>query len=202
MKIVHVETILNSGSYSKSKHWRSTRASLHKAVKKCGWPAGSQKFTIYPQSGKKRGEGNGVKPIRTEFIEELKRCGWTIEGHAKNAIGQALGDFDAVLGGPEGPVVAEWETGNISSSHRSMNKLTMLVSDGIIAAGTLIVPSRKLYEFLTDRIGNYQELEPYLKLWKSVPCKKGILEIVVIEHDAVSWDVPRIPKGTDGRARG
>ncbi len=132
----------------------------------------------------------------------MRRRGWSIEGQAKNALGQALREFDAVLMGPEGPVVAEWETGNISSSHRSMNKLTMLVADGIIAAGTLIVPSRRLYLYLTDRIGNYKELEPYLKLWKSVPCKKGILEVVVIEQDAESLDVPRIPKGTDGRAKG
>jgi len=202
VKIVHIETILDQGSYSKSRHWRSTRSSLHKAVKKCEWPPGSGSFTIYPQSGRKRGEGNGVKPIRKEFINELQRRGWMIEGRAKNQLGQALGDFDAVLLGPEGPVVAEWETGNISSSHRSMNKLTMLVADRIIAAGTLIVPSRKLYVYLTDRIGNYKELEPYLKLWKSVPCKKGVLEVVVIEHDAESVDVPRIPKGTDGRAKG
>ena len=65
---------------------------------------------------------------------------------------------------------------------------------------TLIVPSRALYSYLTDRVGNIQELEPYLKLWKSIPCKNGILEIVVIEHDATSQEVPRIPKGTDGRA--
>ena len=30
--------------------------------------------------------------------------------------------------------------------------------------------------------------------------KSGVLEIVVIEHDAESFDVPRIPKGTDGRS--
>lgn len=202
MKIVHVETIISCGPYSKSDHWRTTRRSLHKAIRKCDWPPGSRKFTIFPQSGKKRGEGNGVRPIRREFIEALKRQGWTIEGRAKNVFGQSLGDFDAVIGGPEGPVVVEWETGNISSSHRSMNKLTMLVADGTISAGTLVVPSRKLYVLLTDRIGNYQELEPYLKLWKSVPCKKGILEIVVIEQDAESPNVPRIPKGTDGRAKG
>jgi Restriction endonuclease BamHI len=202
VKIVHIETILKRGGYSKSEHWRSTRSSLHKAIMKCEWPPGGGRFTIYPQSGKRRGQGNGVKPIRNEFISELKRHGWTIEGRAKNALGQALGEFDAVLLGPGGPVVAEWETGNISSSHRSMNKLTMLVADGLIASGTLIVPSRRLYVYLTDRIGNYKELQPYLKLWKSLPCKKGILEVVVIEHDAESWDVPRIPKGTDGRAKG
>ena len=71
---------------------------------------------------------------------------------------------------------------------------------GKLACGTLIVPSRKLYKFLTDRIGNFDELEPYLDLWRSVPCQEGVLEIVEVEHDAESFDVPRIPKGTDGRA--
>lgn len=202
MKIVHVETILSRGSYAASEHWAETRAGIHAAVKRCAWPPGSKKFTIYPQSGKKRGEGNGVVPIRAEFINNLRRLKWTIEGAAKNDLGQDLGDFDAILPGPEGPIVVEWETGNISSSHRSMNKLTMLVSNGIIAAGTLVVPSRKLYVYLTDRIGNYKELEPYLKLWKSVPCKSGVLEIIVIEQDAESYDVPKIPKGSDGRAKG
>jgi hypothetical protein len=70
----------------------------------------------------------------------------------------------------------------------------------VLAAGVLIVPSRKLYQYLTDRIGNYTELAPYVDLWKVLPCDKGILEIVVIEHDATSLDVPRIPKGTSGRA--
>jgi Restriction endonuclease BamHI len=83
-----------------------------------------------------------------------------------------------------------------------MNKLTMLVSRGIISAGVLAVPSRKLYVYLTDRIGNIRELEPYFSLWKSVPCKSGVLEIVVFEHDAESESVKRIPKLTSGRALG
>jgi len=202
VKIVHVETLLSCGSYSDSLHWLRTRKAIHEAVRKCVWPPGSKKFTIYPESGKRRGEGNGVGPIKTEFMRQLQKYKWTLEGPAKNALGQGLGDFDAVMVGPEGPIVVEWETGNISSSHRSMNKLTMLVSDGIIAAGTLVVLSRNLYIYLTDRIGNYRELEPYLRLWKCVPCKKGVLEIVVIEHDATSHDVPRIPKTTGGRALG
>jgi hypothetical protein len=40
----------------------------------------------------------------------------------------------------------------------------------------------------------------YLDLWKSVPAKNGVLQITVIEHDAESFNVPRIPKGTDGRS--
>jgi hypothetical protein len=81
-----------------------------------------------------------------------------------------------------------------------MNKMTMLLTTGVIAAGTLVVPSRALYVYLTDRIGNIQELEPYFPFWQSVPCHKGVLEVVVFEHDATSQDVPRIPKGKDGRA--
>jgi len=196
-----VVTLQNCGRYAVSAHWKKTRSQIHRAVRKCEWPIGSGSFTIYPQSGKKSGEGNGVKPIRNEFVRELKNRGWLIEGPAKNALDQKLGDFDAVLPGPEQAIVVEWETGNISSSHRSMNKLTMLVSCGEISAGVLVVPSRKLYRYLTDRIGNIQELEPYFSLWKSVPCKSGVLEIVVIEQDAESREVPRIPKGTDGRSR-
>jgi hypothetical protein len=162
-----------------------------------------QRVAHYSSSEReKRGEGHGVLPIRKEFVAFLKSKGWAIEGSSKNALDQALGDFDAVLEGPEKPIVAEWETGNISSSHRSMNKLTMLVSSGIISAGVLAVPSRKLYVYLTDRIGNIRELEPYFGLWKSVPCKSGVLEIVVFEHDAESVSVKKIPKLTSGRAQG
>ncbi len=161
MKIVDVITLQSCGAYAASKHWKKTRKQIHAAVKRCEWPVGSGSFTIHPQSGKRRGEGNGVLPIRNEFVTFLKREGWVIEGPCKNALDQVLGNFDAVLPGPEKPIVVEWETGNISSSHRSMNKLTMLLSSGIISAGVLAVPSRKLYVYLTDRIGNIQELEPY-----------------------------------------
>ena len=73
---------------------------------------------------------------------------------------------------------------------------------GVLIAGILVVPSRNLYKYLTDRVANMEELEPYLDLWRSIPCKQGILEIVVVEHDATSTEVPRITKGTSGRALG
>lgn len=72
---------------------------------------------------------------------------------------------------------------------------------GVLACGILVVPSRAMYRYLTDRIGNITELRPYFLVWKSIPCKEGLLEIVVIEHDATSVKVPRILKGTDGRAK-
>jgi hypothetical protein len=66
--------------------------------------------------------------------------------------------------------------------------------------GILVVPSRKLYVWLTDRIGNVSELMPYYPFWSATSCDAGILEIIVIEQDAESLDVPKIPKGKDGRA--
>ena len=111
------------------------------------------------------------------------------------------GKIDAAFDGPSGLVCFEWETGNVSSSHRSVNKMALGLLSGTIVAGILAIPSRKLYKYLTDRIGNIAELEPYYDLWKSIHCDNGVLEIVAFEHDAESFDVPRIPKGTDGRAR-
>jgi len=197
VKIVHIETIHSCGEFANSDDWKDKRDAIHEAVKKCDWPENTGKFTVNPVR-----KGNGVVPIKKEFVAELKAREWTLEGKANNHLGENLGDFDAVVIGPKGVVVTEWETGNISSSHRSMNKLTMLVTNKVIAAGVLIIPSRKLGRYLTDRIGNYEELAPYIKLWKAVPCESGVLEIVVIEQDDESADVPLIPKGTDGRAKG
>jgi len=70
----------------------------------------------------------------------------------------------------------------------------------ILIGGALIVPTREMYKYLTDRIGNFPEIEPYFPLWKALQVDEGLLAIIAIEHDAVSNAVPRIMKGTDGRA--
>lgn len=62
--------------------------------------------------------------------------------------------------------------------------------------------SRSIPKAVTDRIGNIGELMPYFPLWRSVVNAAGALRIVVVEHDAVSKRVSRIPKGKDGRALG
>jgi Restriction endonuclease BamHI len=201
VKIVREENLISCGEFAGSKEWQIIREKLHKAIRAVEWPPGSGSFTIYPQSGKKRGEGNGVVPIKQGLMIDLKKQGWNIEEPAKLGGKSNPGDYDAMLETKFGPVVVEWETGNISSSHRSLNKMSLAIMRGKIAAGILIVPSRELYKYLTDRVGNMKELEPYLDLWKAIPCKHGgVLEIVAIEHDATSMDVPRIRKGTDGRA--
>jgi hypothetical protein len=57
-------------------------------------------------------------------------------------------------------------------------------------------------KYLTDRIGNIKELRPYFPLWKLVgkSCKDSILEIIIIEHDRIDSNVPRLLKMTNGRA--
>lgn len=89
----------------------------------------------------------------------------------------------------------------VVDGHRSLNKMMMLLACGMVVAGVLVIPSRDMYQYLTDRIGNIAELEPYLDHWRNnFRCDQGYLEIIVIEHDGTSLDVMRIPKGTDGRA--
>lgn len=202
MRIVEEIKISGRGTLPESKYWLETRRRIAEAVRKLDWPPGSGLFTIYPQSGKKRGEGNGVKPIKDNFLSDLQTQGWQIEGSAKNAIGRKFGAFDAVIEAARCKIALEWETGNISSSHRSLNKMTLMLMDGSLDAGVLVVPSRNLARYLTDRIGNVTELRNYIPLWKAVPYQAGVLEIIVIEHDAESFEVPRIPKATDGRAGG
>lgn len=171
----------------------------HAAIQAVVWPTGATEFTIYPQSGKKRGEGNGVKPIKDAAITYLVGEGWKANYAWPVGTGKSPGNIDAAIQASQGLVGFEWETGNISSSHRSLNKLCLGLLRGETIGGFLVVPSRKLYKFLTDRIGNISELEPYFEFWASTPCKEGTLEIIVIEHDAESFDVPQIAKGTDGR---
>jgi hypothetical protein len=202
VKIDHIETLLSCGDYAASDDWKATRERIHEAVKAVDWPVDAGTFTINPVV-----QANGVKPIKRVFVERLKAQGWTTEAPIKlTAATQSEnldlqpGNLDFMLTTEFGPIAIEWETGNVSSCHRSMNKLALGLTQGVIAAGIMIVPSRKLYKFLTDRIGNYGELRPYLPYWRALQCKSGIFEIVSFEHDAESTAAPLIPKGTDGNA--
>jgi hypothetical protein len=72
--------------------------------------------------------------------------------------------------------------------------------DDKLDAGFLILPSREFYQYLTDRVGNFRELEPYFPMWKSLNLPEKVLAIIEVEHDETSKKVPKIKKGTDGRA--
>jgi hypothetical protein len=173
MKIVQIETLIDAGHFSRSDEWKMIEGHIVQAIKSVEWPPGSGSFTLYDESGKERGKGSGVKPIKEACMTFPVR--------------------DRLF-------CVEWETGNISSSHRAINKMALGILKKILIGGALIVPTREMYNYLTDRVGNLRELQPYFPLWKAFHVDEGFLVVIAIEHDAVSKDVPRIKKGTDGRA--
>jgi len=196
VKLVGWDTVLDR-DFSAGGAFGVVRTHITEAIERIKWPPDSDTFAIYPESGKKRGEGNGVLPIKNAFVRHLVECGWVRE----------VGRFDAHYTFPRGiarPFVVEWETGNISSSHRSVNRMALGMLKGEISGGVLVVSSEELRPFLTDRIGNATELIPYHPLWRLWSQNPGFeyLAIVTVEHDLVSRSVPRIPKMTDGRALG
>lgn len=133
-------------------------------------------------------------------MEHLKTAGWTLEEPMDLATVHRPGKLDAVRFCDVGPIALEWETGNVSSSHRALNKMALGLLEGKLAGGVLIVPTRSLYFYLTDRIGNLRELKPYFAMWRSLPVDTGVLAVIAVEHDAASSEVQPIAKGTDGRA--
>ena len=120
---------------------------------------------------------------------------------------EGVGEFDFWFQSKDGfRVVIEWETGNISSSHRSLNKMCLALMGGLVDAAVLIVPSDELRHHLTDRIGNTTELQPYFYFWQGVAprIEKGLMAIIEVEHDNLikSTDLRDfIPSGKDGNAR-
>lgn len=210
MKITETVVLMQRGQFAGSAEWRSIRDAIHIAIAQGEWPVGSGSFTIHPECGKKSGEGNGVVPIKVKPMQLLKDAGWTLEypwdvvkkvgAVGKRGKGSKPGNIDAAKQFPQGLVVVEWETGNISSSHRAINKMALGLVLKKCVAGVLVVPNMKLAQYLTDRVGNIEEIRPYAPLWESLNLADGILELVVIEQDAESFDVPKIPKGRDGRA--
>ncbi|MGH3281398.1 MAG: hypothetical protein ACRDNW_19990, partial [Trebonia sp.] len=98
------------------------------AIDQIKWPPGNDSFVIYPESGKKRDMGNGVKPIKDALIHHLRSLGWVLERQRFDAHISFDGD------GPL-PFVVEWETGNVSSSHRSVNRIALGMMNGEISGG-------------------------------------------------------------------
>jgi hypothetical protein len=179
---------------------------------------------------------NGVVPLRQLFRTNLEKSGWkaeeplSLQGYfekiradknlaqifrypepAADAIHDPLhegvGDFDFWLRSDTGfRTVVEWETGNISSSHRSLNKMCLALMAGLVDAAVLVVPSIMLNVHLTDRIGNIRELQPYFYFWSAFgqSIKRGLLAIVEVEQDGLvkSTDMRDfIPTGKDGNAK-
>jgi len=232
MKWLRTMVLFDCGDVVRSSDWRSLHNSYVKSIEAIKNPVGSSKFTLrerIPIPGKKnKFYRNGVVSIKERFFDHLTlKGGWKEEDRLDFGKGRKelevpltlypsgetyneplttkFGPFDFAATGPNGiKAVIEWETGNISSSHRSINKLCICLNAGIIQAGVVIVPSRLLYTHLTERIGNINELSGYLSLWQSTKVRvdKGLLAISVIEHDKLTTDAafPLLDRGQDGRS--
>lgn len=208
VRLVQEEVLINAGEFENTRACQDSLKEIRLAIKAVTWPPKSDRFTIRP--GKK---ANGVRPIRNAFILALQDQGWLAEqpfpltptpdptAAAGSRKGAKFGPMDARrdLEG-EVPFTVEWETGNISSSHRAMNKMALGLVGGAISGAVLCVPTWRLACHLTDRIGNFSELWGYLPLWRSVEVRRGYLAIFAVEQDAEDQAVALITKGTDGRA--
>ncbi|MEA5512097.1 restriction endonuclease [Crocosphaera sp. UHCC 0190] len=196
MKINRTEFLIRKGKFVDSNEFNQVLQEVYQAINAVCWPPGNDQFILYPEK-----KGNGVKPIKEGFINALYNYNWQIEERMSIVANTRPGPVDALkILSNHKPFVVEWETGNISSSHRALNKIATVLIDEVIIGGILIIPSRKLYNWLTDRIGNFPEIEPYFPLWRSITVKQGVLAVIEVEHDGTSESVPRILKGTDGRA--
>jgi hypothetical protein len=200
MKIMRIERLIDAGRFSSSQEWRMIESHVISAIQSIQWPPHSGSFTLRDEPGKKRGMGSGVKPIKAAFMRHLKSLGWGLETRIDVATLKRPGPIDATILAGNRLFCIEWETGNVSSSHRALNKMALGILKGVLIGGALIVPTRAMYKYLTDRIGNFPEIEPYFELWRALRVEDGLLLVIAIEHDAVSSSVPRISKGTDGRA--
>ncbi len=188
-----------AGGYANRRDCLRALGEIRAAIAEVVWPPGSDRFTLRPEP-----HVNGVVPIKRAFIEALHDRGWEPEMPfpVETGIpGSKFGAMDAgKVFGDGGPFLVEWETGNISSSHRALNKMGVGLVAGRLAGAVLVVPTATMYPYLTDRIGNVRELLPYLPVWRSLRVERGYMGILAVEHNGVSADVEPIRKGTDGRA--
>ncbi len=229
MKWLRTLLLFDRGDIVSSSDWKSIHQSFVRSIESIDSPSGSGRLVLRRKMQdpiSKQWNRNGVGFLRSRFLKHMVDDeGWQAEGEVdlqnleekpelrlypslesySEPITSAFGNFDFVTTTSSGIRVAiEWETGNISSSHRSLNKLSIVLAAKKIHAGVLILPSRNLYEHLTDRIGNIGELSPYLGMWKSMGAsvEHGMLAIAVVEHDELTDDskFPYLKTGKDGRA--
>lgn len=194
MKLVTQEPLIGGEPDSWEVAVRGAFVEIKQAIRNVVWPIGTSSFTINPIP-----MGNGVKPLKNGFIAQLTAGGWEPEVRATLSGELGPGKIDAIKRLSDGKLIAaEWETGNISSSHRALNKMVVGMLAERLVAGFLVLPERSLYTFLTDRIGNVQELRPYFPLWRQIHVSRGVLCVLGIEHDHESEHVQQIPKGLDG----
>lgn len=196
MKIIEEKYFISTGSFYESEVFNSLIKEVKHGIGLVTWPKESSSFAINPTF-----KGNGVKPIKDQFIEYLASMGWLKEQRISIVDGINVGPIDVIKKTELGMFAVEWETGNISSSHRALNKLAVGIIENHIVGGILILPVKNLAKYLTDRIGNYEEISPYFIMYQNLKIDNGLLGIISVDYDILSESSPLIPKGQDGNAK-
>jgi hypothetical protein len=195
MQIIEKKFLFDYGDFSISPEFSQIMIEIESAIKSVTW-GHNEYFLINPVK-----LGNGVTPIKKPFINFLKEKDWKTEYRLNYSTSLKPGPLDAVKFIDNEVIALEWETGNVSSSHRALNKLALGIINGKISVGVLIVPTKNFARFLTDRIGNWEELSSYFPLYNNISLSNGSLIIIGINYDDVSLDSPIIPKGSDGNSK-
>ena len=80
MKIAGIHYLVRGGGFEESDIWQGALNDVLDAVALVTWPPDGTRgqFIIHPQSGKRRQEGNGVRPIKLAFLEALADRGWGV----------------------------------------------------------------------------------------------------------------------------
>ncbi|MEH7693974.1 PDDEXK family nuclease [Bacillus altitudinis] len=163
------------------------------------WPTDSDIFTI----NNTEKNCNGVVPIKELCYTMLEEdYNWFREKplDVLKLEKKKGGPIDVYKEFTEGNYVRrvglEFETGNISSAHRSMNKLLLGLKYNELDLSMILMPIKDLAYYLTDRVTNFEELEPYFEITEGQP-------FIFIGFNAEAYDpnVSLIPKGKDGMSK-
>ncbi len=173
-------------------------AEITKSIKSVTWPAGSRKFTI----NNSEKNINGVVPLKEScYVMLEKNYSWFREKPLKvlKEEKEKGGPIDVYKEFADNSPLAlkrvglEFETGNISSAHRSLNKLLLGQNRKELDLSVIMMPVKALAYYLTDRVTNYEELEPYFE-----NVKRAAFIFIGFDADAYDPSAPIIPKGPDG----
>lgn len=143
---------------------------------------------------------NGVVPIKEGCYQMLEENFHWFREKPLATLAQKGGPIDVYKEFYDNDLIfcvgLEFETGNISSAHRSMNKLLLGIHNSELDLAVLLMPMHSLSYYLTDRVSNYEELKPYFPLVGNSP-------FIILGFDAEEYtnSVPCLPKGSDGMSK-
>jgi len=195
MKIITYKEIISAGPFKASPEYKVIHSDIVDAIASVSWDD-PHEFIINPVK-----KGNGVVPIKNNFVGHLIKKFWKPEMRMPVVKGMRPGPIDAVKSTVHGNIAIEWETGNISSSHRALNKIAVGIIQKQLIAGFLVLPHKNLAQYLTDRIGNYEEIAPYFPMYSKLKIDTGYIGVFGVEHDSESTNAVLIPKGKDGNSK-